>query len=194
MSTNSAIHNPRAFVTPSQRGEAEARAKRLAKIAALAIPDTPIVLRPPVEVAAPEAKVAPDQPFDNWAERQHEIHQPAPKQNWFYIVGEISEDGKRTIPTIREIQLAVCARYNIELRHILSEMRTARIVRPRHVAMYLAKKLTPHSFPEIGRRFGGKDHTTVLHALRKIETIVATDTQVAGVVASICADLGCEVA
>jgi len=53
------------------------------------------------------------------------------------------------------------------------------VVRPRQVAMYLAKTLTLRSLPEIGRRFGGRDHTTVLHAVRKIENLVGTDSALA---------------
>src|SRR5262249_42617089 len=60
-----------------------------------------------------------------------------------------------------------------------SSRRTANVVRPRQVAMYLAKTLTLRSLPEIGRRFGGRDHTTVLHAVRKIENLVSTDTALA---------------
>jgi chromosomal replication initiator protein len=58
----------------------------------------------------------------------------------------------------------------------LSSRRTANVVRPRQIAMYLAKTLTLRSLPEIGRRFGGRDHTTVLHAVRKIEGLVGSDT------------------
>ena len=58
---------------------------------------------------------------------------------------------------------------------ILSSRRTAVVVKPRQVAMYLAKTLTMRSLPEIGRRFGGRDHTTVLHAVRKIEGLSQTD-------------------
>jgi chromosomal replication initiator protein len=61
----------------------------------------------------------------------------------------------------------------------LSSRRTANVVRPRQVAMYLAKTLTLRSLPEIGRRFGGRDHTTVLHAVRKIENLVSNDTSLA---------------
>ena len=57
----------------------------------------------------------------------------------------------------------------------LSSRRTANVVRPRQIAMYLAKTLTLRSLPEIGRRFGGRDHTTVLHAVRKIENLSDTD-------------------
>ena len=58
---------------------------------------------------------------------------------------------------------------------ILSSRRTAVVVKPRQVAMFLAKTLTMRSLPEIGRRFGGRDHTTVLHAVRKIEGLSQTD-------------------
>jgi chromosomal replication initiator protein len=61
----------------------------------------------------------------------------------------------------------------------LSSRRTANVVRPRQVAMYLAKSLTLRSLPEIGRRFGGRDHTTVLHAVRKIEGLVGNDMALA---------------
>ncbi len=57
----------------------------------------------------------------------------------------------------------------------MSNRRTRVIVKPRQVAMYLSKTMTPRSFPEIGRRFGGRDHTTVLHAVRKIEEMIAAD-------------------
>jgi chromosomal replication initiator protein len=62
---------------------------------------------------------------------------------------------------------------------LLSSRRTANVVRPRQVAMYLAKILTLRSLPEIGRRFGGRDHTTVLHAVRKIETLAGNDSALA---------------
>jgi chromosomal replication initiator protein len=62
---------------------------------------------------------------------------------------------------------------------LLSSRRTANVVRPRQVAMYLAKVLTLRSLPEIGRRFGGRDHTTVLHAVRKIENLAGTDSALA---------------
>jgi chromosomal replication initiator protein len=60
---------------------------------------------------------------------------------------------------------------------LLSDRRTRVIVKPRQIAMYLAKTMTPRSFPEIGRRFGGRDHTTVLHAVRKIEELINSDTK-----------------
>ncbi len=80
---------------------------------------------------------------------------------------------------IEDIQRVVARQYNVSRADLLSSRRTANVVRPRQVAMYLAKTLTLRSLPEIGRRFGGRDHTTVLHAVRKIETLVNTDTALA---------------
>ncbi len=76
---------------------------------------------------------------------------------------------------IEEIQKLVASHYNVTRADILSSRRTANVVRPRQIAMYLAKVLTPRSLPEIGRRFGGRDHTTVLHAVRKIEALAKAD-------------------
>ena len=77
---------------------------------------------------------------------------------------------------IEDIQRVVARHYNVSRGDLLSSRRTANVVRPRQVAMYLAKTLTLRSLPEIGRRFGGRDHTTVLHAVRKIENLVGNDT------------------
>jgi chromosomal replication initiator protein len=80
---------------------------------------------------------------------------------------------------IEDIQRIVARHYNVSRGDLLSSRRTANVVRPRQVAMYLAKTLTLRSLPEIGRRFGGRDHTTVLHAVRKIENLVGADTSLA---------------
>jgi chromosomal replication initiator protein len=77
---------------------------------------------------------------------------------------------------IEDIQRVVARQYNVSRADLLSSRRTANVVRPRQVAMYLAKILTLRSLPEIGRRFGGRDHTTVLHAVRKIEALTGNDT------------------
>ena len=76
---------------------------------------------------------------------------------------------------IEDIQKLDATHYNVSRADILSSRRTASVVRPRMVAMFLSKVLTPRSLPEIGRRFGGRDHTTVLHAVRKIAGLVASD-------------------
>jgi chromosomal replication initiator protein len=80
---------------------------------------------------------------------------------------------------IEDIQRVVARQYNVSRSDLLSSRRTANVVRPRQVAMYLAKTLTLRSLPEIGRRFGGRDHTTVLHAVRKIEGLVGNDLALA---------------
>nr|WP_238858259.1 chromosomal replication initiator protein DnaA [Faunimonas pinastri] len=76
---------------------------------------------------------------------------------------------------IEDIQKVVAGHYNVSKNDLLSARRTRTIVRPRQIAMYLAKTMTPRSFPEIGKRFGGRDHTTVLHAVRKVEELAAAD-------------------
>ena len=79
--------------------------------------------------------------------------------------------------TIEEIQRKVAEHYNIRLSDMIGPKRLRNIARPRQVAMYLAKQLTLRSLPEIGRRFGGRDHTTIMHGVRKIEELMATDSQ-----------------
>ncbi|MEH7828637.1 chromosomal replication initiator protein DnaA [Gemmobacter denitrificans] len=79
--------------------------------------------------------------------------------------------------TIEEIQRKVAEHYNIRLSDMIGPKRLRTIARPRQVAMYLSKQLTPRSLPEIGRRFGGRDHTTIMHGVRKIEELMATDSQ-----------------
>ena len=79
--------------------------------------------------------------------------------------------------TIDEIQRTVADYFNLRLAEMLSERRARNIARPRQIAMYLSKQLTSRSLPEIGRRFGGRDHTTVMHAVRKIEDLRRDDSQ-----------------
>ncbi len=80
--------------------------------------------------------------------------------------------------TIEEIQKRVAEHYNIRLADMHSPRRARAVARPRQVAMYLAKQLTSRSLPEIGRKFGGRDHTTVMHAVRKIEELRSADSSI----------------
>jgi len=80
--------------------------------------------------------------------------------------------------TIENIQKAVSEHYKLRVSDILSRRRPRNIVRPRQMAMALCKELTDHSLPEIGEAFGGRDHTTVLHACRKIEELCDTDGRI----------------
>jgi chromosomal replication initiator protein len=77
--------------------------------------------------------------------------------------------------TIEEIQKRVAEHFNIKVSDMHSARRARAVARPRQVAMYLSKQLTTHSLPEIGRKFGGRDHTTVMHAVRKVEELHTTD-------------------
>jgi chromosomal replication initiator protein len=95
------------------------------------------------------------------------------------LLGHLTRVGEPKRIRIEEIQRIVARHYNVSKQDLLSNRRTRTIVKPRQVAMYLAKMLTPRSLPEIGRRFGGRDHTTVLHAVRKIEDLVGADTKLA---------------
>jgi len=81
--------------------------------------------------------------------------------------------------TVEEIQRRVSEHYNIRLSDLIGPKRVRTIARPRQVAMYLAKQLTSRSLPEIGRRFGGRDHTTVMHGVRRIEELKGQDHQIA---------------
>jgi chromosomal replication initiator protein len=87
--------------------------------------------------------------------------------------------------TIDEIQRTVCQFYRLDRSEMSSKRRARAIVRPRQVAMYLSKVLTPRSYPEIGRKFGGRDHSTVIHAVRLIEDLRVRDADMDGDVRSL---------
>jgi chromosomal replication initiator protein len=80
--------------------------------------------------------------------------------------------------TIDEIIRKVADHYNLRMSDLLSARRARQVARPRQVAMYLAKSLTSRSLPDIGRRFGGRDHTTVIHATSKIARLIREDRSV----------------
>lgn len=95
------------------------------------------------------------------------------------ILGHIYRSGEPKRVRIEDIQRIVARHYNVSKTELLSNRRTRTIVKPRQIAMYLSKVMTPRSLPEIGRRFGGRDHTTVLHAVRKIEDLSGLDNTLA---------------
>ena len=90
------------------------------------------------------------------------------------VLADMLRSSERRI-TIDEIQKKVAEHYNVRVADMHSARRSRAVARPRQVAMYLAKQLTPRSLPEIGRKFGGRDHTTVIHAVKKIEELSAYD-------------------
>lgn len=165
------LHDPYATATPSQRLAAVARNMRLAKIAGRAVVDRPIDLHAP-KFVEPPPEIYPAVPNESWAERQKKI--PLPKPHWFEIIAEIGPI-EPIRPTVEQIQRASCDHFDLTRTDFLSERRTAYIVLARQTAMYLCKVLTLRTLPEIGRRFVGRDHTTVLHAVRKIAAKVASD-------------------
>lgn len=77
--------------------------------------------------------------------------------------------------SVEDIQRKVAEHYNIRISDMHSPRRARMVARPRQIAMYLAKALTEHSLPEIGRKFGGRDHTTIMHGVRRIEELILTD-------------------
>jgi chromosomal replication initiator protein len=81
--------------------------------------------------------------------------------------------------TVDMIQKAVAEHYSLKQADLISERRARAVARPRQVAMWLAKQITTRSLPDIGRRFGGRDHTTVLHAVRRIESLKGEDAAIA---------------
>ncbi len=93
------------------------------------------------------------------------------------VLAEMFRASRRRI-TIDEIQRRVSEHYKIRQAEMVSARRAREVARPRQVAMYLAKQLTPRSLPEIGRKFGGRDHTTVIHAVRQIERLRGCDTDI----------------
>lgn len=82
--------------------------------------------------------------------------------------------------TIEEVQKKVAEHFNIRLSDMHSVRRSRQVSRPRQVAMYISKQLTSNSLPEIGRKFGGRDHTTVMHAIKKVEELQSSDKDFAG--------------
>ena len=82
--------------------------------------------------------------------------------------------------TIAEIQKKIAEFFNIKIADMHSNRRLRSLVRPRQIAMYFAKKITQKSLPDIGRSFGGRDHATVIHAVKQIENFIKTDSEFAG--------------
>jgi chromosomal replication initiator protein len=90
-------------------------------------------------------------------------------------IRNIAKEQESGVVTIQQIQKLVASTYKLTSEELISKNNARHISHPRQVAMYLCKHLTKHSYPEIGRAFGGKHHTTVMHSVEKIEALVATD-------------------
>lgn len=167
-------------MTPTQARLVAERKERLARIASRALV---------VEVAAAVEKDAEEDHRNEMTIRQAEAWlakqlEAAPKtepkqQFWFCIADRPGE------ASIQTIQRVVCDHYKVSMRDLLSPRRLAGIVFPRHVAFYLAKTMTKKSLPDIGRRFGGRDHTTILYGVRRITAMILADSALAAEVSAL---------
>lgn len=165
---SSALHDPYANATPSQRLAAIAHNMRRAKIASRAIlSEPPRVLTFSI----------PNTPFGTPKIRPWKPREPAPVYRmWFEDLIALADRMTISRPLkMVDIQRATAEHFGFSWKVMFCTARTAPIVRARQTAMYLAKTMTPHSLPEIGRRFGGRDHTTVLHAVRKMDALFNRD-------------------
>jgi chromosomal replication initiator protein len=93
--------------------------------------------------------------------------------------------GKRKVITIEDIQEVVANRFHVKISDLKSKRRTKTLVYPRQIAMFLSRDLTDASFPEIGRDFGGKDHTTIIHACKQMQKSQETDTTLRATIESL---------
>jgi len=136
------------------------------------------VLIAPKPEPIPEPEPEPIE--DGWAEQQITKHKPV----WFSVISA-TKLTPRGAPTIRTIQRATCDVYGVKLNDLLSARRTANVVMPRMVSVYLAKELTRLSWIRIGRATGGRDHSSAIHAHRKIAHLLKSDEKLADRVAEI---------
>ena len=179
---NSTIYDPQRAATPSQKSAISAYRERRERIAARAKPDAGVSCPSASQrggiSGGPKKRLERAKPmlFSEWLERQERLN-PLPKPPWFSIESEIDAPPRRI--TVKDIQLIVAKFYRVTLNDINCKRRQGYLIRPRHVAMFLAKEITPCSLVEIGRRFGRRDHTTVLHAVKKIERLLLVDPALA---------------
>lgn len=186
----SVIHDPVTASTPGQLAESERRKERLQRIQSSAFH---YVAPQPIEPV--KIEIEDHQPEQTSIEvRACNGQIVIVTQDQIAEARAIFERATSNIVTVEKIQRAVCARFGIKRSDMLSVRRTKDLVVPRQVAMYLAKTLTLKSLPEIGRRFCGKDHTTVLHAVRKMQALVNRDDTIRSVVDDLKAVLVAEVA
>jgi chromosomal replication initiator protein len=94
------------------------------------------------------------------------------------VLQDVFPQGEAPAVSIERIQELVCERFSITPDELVSERRSQNIVYPRQVAMYLSRELTDSSLPKIGKEFGGRDHTTVIHATSKIQRLIREDRSV----------------
>lgn len=152
-------------------------------------PKPPVYSIPNTPFGVPKIDPRTEIVYVAWAERQLRLWDSMPPE-W---VGAKSYSDIIALnvwqPTGQMIIAATARHYQINTREVYAVRRTNDIVIPRHVAMYICKAITTRSLPEIGRLFGGRDHTTVLNAVRKMEVRILRDPEMALAVAYIIAEL-----
>lgn len=144
----------------------------------------------PIIEECAEAKIVPIQrPMQNdpatFEEIEAEIERLKKKMADMRLAAGLAP--ARRLPEVKAIKVAVARRYGVTVIDIDSARRTASVVRPRQIAMYLTKILTLRSLPDIGRLFGNRDHTTALHAIRKIGELRLVDSELDANVAALAA-------
>ena len=170
--TSNALHTPQ--VGPTLRKLTDARTARIKKF----FPPTPPPQRPALQVVV-----------KNNCAALKIVEAQGGGRDWL-IVASNALDDHRFVISIRRIQKTVAAYYNVSVLELRAHRRTMPVTFYRQIAMYLAKELTTNSLPAIGRQFGGRDHTTVLHAWRKIAPMRADpdfDTQIRGLISLVMA-------
>lgn len=176
----SVLYDWRSSATPSQIREAKLRHARAERIKSLARVDRPVICLS----ASQRSRAINNEPG---ASVDYSTM-------WFYDLVKAGEgtrlpkiEGKTRID---QIQMACAKHFGVTRSDILSARKTAKVVRPRHIAYYLSKVLTLKSLPEIGRRFSNRDHTSILHGIRKIERLRQADAEVEADVTAILLALG----
>ena len=175
--SNAAAKNPGTLyapqVGPTLRKLTDARHARIKKF----FPRTPPVAKSALQVVVKNNSAA------------LKVIEAQDERDWLIVASDALDEQKFVI-SIRRIQKTVAAFYNVGLLDLRSHRRTMPVTFYRQIAMYLCKELTTNSLPAIGRQFGGRDHTTVLHAWRKIAPMRADpdfDTQMRGLISLIMA-------
>jgi chromosomal replication initiator protein len=100
-------------------------------------------------------------------------------------IRNIASEEESGVITIQQIQKAVAANYRLTVEELIAKNNARQFSVPRQIAMYLCKRLTKHSYPEIGRAFAGKHHTTVIHSVEKIEALIRYDSTLQKIVSDI---------
>lgn len=187
MQQSSALYNPIASATPEQRKIFQQTKERRDRFAQKAVVQSYVAQSEKVEprslepVVVPEPAPAVEVIANNGQVVRVTQEQIAEAWAMFEAFGY---DSYRR-PTVDFIVRKVCEHFDVRKTDLISARRTKDLVVPRQVVMYLAKTLTVKSLPEIGRRLGGRDHTTVLHAVRKMASLVERGDKIAEVISKI---------